>query len=101
MDHAVNVSSLSSKKKKSEKQKEDEIGEDEVQSIVDERVMRGHHPSRQYRIRWKGYDSTADTWEPFDNLKNCPEKLSKWNLRQKQKSDDGTSTAQVRKSRNR
>ena len=67
VDHAVNVSSLSSKKKKSEKQ----IGEAEVQSIEDERVVGGHHPYRQYRIRWKGYDSTADTWEPLKNLKNC------------------------------
>ena len=48
--------------------------EDEVQSIVDERVYRGQ---TQYLIRWKGYDSASDTWEPEKNLR-CKELLKEW-----------------------
>ena len=44
----------------------DQSKEDEVHSVVGERTRKGHI---QYRIRWKGYDSTADTWEPLESLK--------------------------------
>lgn len=25
----------------------------------------------KYLIKWKGYDSTCNTWEPISNLYNC------------------------------
>jgi len=29
-----------------------------------------------YRVRWKGYDVNADTWEPRDNLLSCEDLLN-------------------------
>ncbi|TYK14253.1 DNA (cytosine-5)-methyltransferase 1 [Cucumis melo var. makuwa] len=35
--------------------------------------LRFNHPETQ--VRWKGYGSDEDTWEPIDGLSNCKEKL--------------------------
>ena len=51
-------------------------GEDEVHSIVGERIVRC---KPQYLIRWKGYDSTFDTWEPREHLTGCEQLLEQWN----------------------
>ncbi|XP_017776559.1 PREDICTED: chromodomain-helicase-DNA-binding protein 1 [Nicrophorus vespilloides] len=56
----------------------------EVEAIVNERRVR---KSRQYLIRWKGYGSEHDTWEPETTL-NCPEILQKYKEDKKKKMDD-------------
>lgn len=40
----------------------------EVGKIVSHEIKRG---AERFRIRWKGFDSTHDTWERKENL-NCP-----------------------------
>ena len=42
-----------------------EPGVYEPERIVDERLQGGR---REYRIRWKGYSATEDSWEPLSNL---------------------------------
>ena len=38
-----------------------------IQEILDDRIHKG---KQQYKIRWNGYTSTGDTWEPIDYLTN-------------------------------
>jgi hypothetical protein len=47
----------------------------EVDEILDTRVY-GRWKKRQFLVRWLGYDSSHDQWEPLDHLLHCPEKLS-------------------------
>jgi transposase InsO family protein len=46
----------------------------EVDEILDSRVY-GRWKKRQFLVRWLGYDTSHDTWEPLENLAFCPEKL--------------------------
>jgi hypothetical protein len=47
---------------------EDETGEYEVEQILD---MQRINNQPFYLIKWKGYDTSENTWEPIDNLINC------------------------------
>ena len=49
----------------------------EVDKIMEKRTRMGR---TEYRIRWKGYHSSDDTWEPTENL-NCPTKVKEFNRR--------------------
>lgn len=44
-------------------------GEYEVDSIIDSKLVKGR---AKYRIRWKGWDESDDTWQFEDEL-NCPD----------------------------
>lgn len=44
--------------------------EHEVEEILD---SRSYHGKLQYRIRWKGYGPTDDTWEHAQEVENSPE----------------------------
>jgi hypothetical protein len=54
----------------------------EVQDILQFRY-RGPKTRRtkQYLVRWKGYDRSHDSWEPLEYLSTCPEILSAFNAR--------------------
>lgn len=46
----------------------------QVESVVGHRVKSG---KTEYKIRWKGYKASADSWEPEDNL-SCQDLISKY-----------------------
>ncbi|CAH2225272.1 M-phase phospho 8 [Pelobates cultripes] len=65
---------------------EDEEDVFEVESILDSKIEEGE---TLYRVRWKGYDSDGDTWEPEAHLDDCKEVLLEFKRKQaesKQKS---------------
>ncbi|XP_070574798.1 chromodomain Y-like protein isoform X1 [Ptychodera flava] len=49
----------------------------EVQKILKRRKVKG---KLEYLIRWKGFDSSEDSWEPEDHLIDCKEALELFNL---------------------
>ena len=52
-----------------------------VESIVNHR---GYPNNYKYRIKWEGYPSSQNTWEPNSNLTNCQEKIDNyWKLRKR------------------
>ena len=47
----------------------------EVEEIVNSRRVKG---VVQYRVRWIGCTELEDTWEAFEHLDNCTEKLQEF-----------------------
>lgn len=47
----------------------------EVEKIVDRRISQ---KKVEYLIRWKGYTSSADTWETLENLIACDECINNY-----------------------
>ena len=59
---------------------DDEEGEVyEVEKILDKRKILG---KKEYLIKWKGYDTTYDTWEPVENLA-CDDKIKEFEKKRK------------------
>jgi hypothetical protein len=55
----------------------------EVSHIVDEDCS--HPNQRVFLVRWVGYTSQQDTWEPLDNLKDgAMEVVREWDRKKKQ-----------------
>ncbi|XP_029446442.1 chromodomain Y-like protein isoform X3 [Rhinatrema bivittatum] len=61
-----------------------------VERIVDKR--KNKKGKTEYLVRWKGYDSEDDTWEPEQHLVNCEEYIHEFNLRHNEKPKDSTLT---------
>lgn len=60
--------------------KEGDDGGDKEKEYEVERIIEVHFKkdkSREFLIRWKGFSSKEDTWEPEENL-NCPELINKF-----------------------
>ncbi|KAM8976483.1 M-phase phosphoprotein 8 [Pelodytes ibericus] len=53
-------------------EQDDEEDVFEVESILDAKTVEGNV---MYRVRWKGYGSDGDTWEPEAHLDDCKEVL--------------------------
>ncbi|XP_075707733.1 M-phase phosphoprotein 8 isoform X2 [Rhinoderma darwinii] len=60
-------------------EQEDEEDVFEVESILDSKTEGGEI---LYRVRWKGYDSDGDTWEPEAHLDDCKEVLLQFRRKQ-------------------
>lgn len=70
----------------------------EVERIVDKR--KNKKGKTEYLVRWKGYDSEDDTWEPEQHLVNCEEYIHDFNRRHTEKQKEGTFTRTNRTSPN-
>ena len=57
------------------KNDKDDQKEFEVEKIIE--VQYKKNKTREFLIRWKGFTSADDTWEPEENL-NCPELIAKF-----------------------
>ena len=80
------------KKNRKRKAREVDEGQQEeevfsVEKIVSKRVAGG---KTQYLLKWKGYDSDENTWEPEENL-DCQDLLEEFN--KKAKGRDAAATA--------
>ncbi|XP_055964463.1 chromodomain Y-like protein [Sorex fumeus] len=59
----------------------------EVEKIVDKR--KNKKGRTEYLVRWKGYCSEDDTWEPEQHLVNCEEFIHDFNRRHAEKPREG------------
>jgi len=71
-------------------EKEEEFDEAyEVEEIRDK--CRGDDGEYLYYVKWKGWESDTNTWEPVEHLEDCKEKLeefeAKWKIRQDRKKE--------------
>lgn len=68
------------------KQAEDDdsgISEDEfeVESLIGicyKEATKGNESGLQFKVRWKGYDESEDSWEPIEGLGDCEESLKEF-----------------------
>lgn len=60
-----------------EKENIEEVEEYEVEDVLDHKIDNG---VSYFLIKWKGYDSENNTWEPEDTL-SCPDLVSKYKKR--------------------
>lgn len=51
----------------------------EVEKVIDYKWSKQKH-ERLYLVKWKGFDESANSWEPFECL-DCPEKIKDFNAR--------------------
>ena len=56
-----------------------DTNEYEVEKIIDKKRKKGKIP---YLVRWKGYSSENDTWEPLSNLKNAKDAITAYESQQ-------------------
>ncbi|XP_053103699.1 chromodomain Y-like protein isoform X2 [Hemicordylus capensis] len=70
----------------------------EVERIVDKR--KNKKGKTEYLVRWKGYESEDDTWEPEQHLVNCEEYIHEFNRRHNDKQKESTLTRTNRTSPN-
>lgn len=77
--------SVSAKSAKSELEEEEYV----VEAVVNKRIYKG---VLQYLLKWKGYSSTENTWEPEENC-GCPELIAEFERNEKNKKGRGRGAA--------
>lgn len=54
----------------------------EVEKVLDSRLNK-KKGTIEYLVKWEGFRSSENTWEPADNLKQCRQKLQEYRESQK------------------
>ena len=70
-------------RKRKTRDEEHEVEVFSVEKIVSKRVVGG---KTQYLLKWKGYDSEDNTWEPEENL-DCQDLLIEFNKKTRQREE--------------
>ena len=52
-----------------------------------------------YLVKWKGYSSKDNTWEPMENLGNCQEALERFEAKKRQAEDKFHEETPIKKRR--
>jgi hypothetical protein len=60
---------------------EETENEYEVEEILEARRISGRP---HYLVRWKGYDTSENTWEPIENLRGCPQLVQQFHQKNRQ-----------------
>ncbi len=63
-------------------------GEWEVEKILDSGIDTGSS-EHKYFVKWKGYASKDNTWEPRSNLAHCMELVRKFDAQRKSRASNG------------
>ena len=71
---------------------EESEGEYEVEAILDKKTRRG---KRYYLVKWSGWDSSHNTWEPLENLVNSSVLIEEFESRQRQAQQQSNRAAAV------
>jgi hypothetical protein len=53
----------------------------EIEDVLRSRVT-GKNKRKEWRIKWKGFGSEHNTWEPLENLSNAADKIQEFEQRQ-------------------
>ncbi|KAK8699253.1 hypothetical protein V6N13_115344 [Hibiscus sabdariffa] len=72
--------------KEKEKEGQDDSGSEDSEDFEVERLLdicfgdpnKMRKRGLYFKVRWKGYDKSYDTWEPIEGLSNCQEKLEEF-----------------------
>ncbi|CAD5228811.1 unnamed protein product [Bursaphelenchus okinawaensis] len=56
----------------------------EVEAILKDRVVKGE---KEYFVKWKGFDSKDNTWEPIDSLFQCQRLLKVYKLKKEEEKE--------------
>jgi hypothetical protein len=54
----------------------------EVEAILDEGI--NEDGQRMYLVKWKGFDSSSNSWQPESDLTHCNEVLEQWEITKEQ-----------------
>ncbi|XP_023934119.2 histone-lysine N-methyltransferase SUV39H2 isoform X1 [Bicyclus anynana] len=71
----LSSSDTTPEKPRNKKQKRQEPEVYIIEKIVDFKFESGRE---MFYIKWKGWDDIENTWEPIDNLDNCPDMLNEF-----------------------
>jgi hypothetical protein len=52
----------------------------DVEKIVDKKIEKG---KVKYLVKWVGWDSKSNTWEPIKHLKNCMDLIDEYEAKHK------------------
>lgn len=51
-----------------------------IEKIIGHKMIKG---MPHYRIKWEGYPSSANTWEPIDVLEKCQDLIEEYHRKEK------------------